>query len=558
MVIGIDLGTTNSAAAFLEQEQPTVIPNDRGNRITPSMVAVTGSGELLVGEAAKNQAMINPGGTAIAVKRSMGSTSPLKLGNREMLPEVVSAEILRKLKSDAEAYLGEEIKEAVITVPAYFTEPQRRKTKEAGHLAGLRISRIINEPTAAALAYASSCGKSRNIMVYDLGGGTFDVTILSSSDGHFRVLSSCGDNKLGGIDFDQLLFQEVVRDFSRRAPSVDFEGDQTLRQQLMEQVERAKIELSSRESASISLPFIGGGASPLHLSFEIRRNRFNELIRPFIEKTVSLCRQAMDDAKVRPDTLILSGGSSRIPLVKSLLGELTGLRPENRINPEEVVALGAAVHAGMIQDGRKSLFHDVTPLPLGVEIEGGNVVTILEKNSPLPAVGKQHFTTICDGQRSVEIHVLQGNNKRVEANTSLGRFLLGGIRNGCKGEPLIEVSFRVDEDGILHALARDVDTGSLQQVTISREPNPSPVSGNFETGVRDKVLRLVDRVKQGRRRAGNGIDSSFHKEISEILLAAAKACEGNGGKELNSCRIALETVLGEIEAILRDQELKYG
>ncbi len=554
MIIGIDLGTTNSAAAFLENDEPKIIPNDRGNRITPSIVGITPGGELLVGEAAKNQAMVNPGGTAVSVKRRMGDSTPIKLGSRRLRPEEVSAEILKKIKKDAEAYLGQEVHEAVITVPAYFTEPQRRKTKEAGRIAGLRVSRIINEPTAAALAYATSSGKKKSVMVYDLGGGTFDVTLLKSDGERFKVLATSGDNKLGGIDFDQLLFSEVSRDFSAKA-GTDFASDPMMRQQLMEQAERAKIELSSREQASIALPFFMGGQSPRHLEFTIRRDQLDNLIRPLIEKTIVLCREAIRDAGTAPDTLILSGGSSRIPLVRTLLKELTGLMPESRINPEEVVALGAAVHGGMLQEGNRGRFQDVTPLPLGVEIEGGSVITILKKNTPLPAVGKQLFTTISDLQSSVEVHVLQGRGKKVHENSSLGRFLLSGIRPGRKGEPLIEVSFRVDEDGILHALARDVETGSLQQVTMSRADGSQVKE---DTPLRMRVERLMSRVTKELTSAGALVEPSFRKEVREILETARQACGTGIEKDLSSCRIALETVAGELETIARERELRYG
>jgi molecular chaperone DnaK len=553
MIIGIDLGTTNSAIAFLDNDEARIIPNDRGNRITPSIVARTNSGEVLVGEAAKNQAAVNPGGTAISVKRLMGSGNKISLGDTSYLPEEISAQILKKLKHDAQAWLGEDILEAVITVPAYFSEPQRRKTKEAGRKAGLRVSRIINEPTAAALAYASGSEGKKTVMVYDLGGGTFDVTILCSSGEEFTVLSTSGDNKLGGIDFDKLLFDRIADHFLQTR-GVDFTADPMMRQQLMEQAERVKIELSSREKARVSFPFIGGGNKPVHLDYEVSREELHELITPLILKTVELSRSAIKEAKVSPDTLILSGGSSRIPLLRSLLADLTGLEPESRVNPEEVVALGAAVHAGMLEQGKRSRFTDVTPLPLGVEIEGGNVITVLEKNSPLPAMGRQLFTTISDRQRSVEVHVLQGLGKRAEENSSLGRFLLGGIREGSQGEPLIEVRFRVDEDGILHASARDMDTGAIQKVVMSREGE----SESNNDKLSQKVEALTSRVKKKLATVGGFIDNSFMNEIREVLFSSEGAVKKGSHKELSSCRFALETILGELEALEEERDLHYG
>jgi molecular chaperone DnaK len=553
MIIGIDLGTTNSAAAFLENDEPKIIPNDRGNRLTPSIVALTSTEELLVGEAAKNQSMVNPKGTIISVKRKMGEGKKIPLGSRFFLPEEISAEILKKIKRDAEDYVGEDIHEAVITVPAYFTDPQRRKTKEAGALAGLRVSRIINEPTAAALAYASSCRNRRSIMVYDLGGGTFDVTVLASDGEHFEVLATAGDNKLGGIDFDQLIFRNVVKSFSTTA-GIDFTKDAVICRQLMEQCERAKIELSSREQAGIALPFIAGGASaPLHLEYSMTRDDLEKLILPHIEKTIELCRRAINDSGRKPDTLILSGGSSRIPVVRKLLHELTGLNPESRINPEEVVAMGAAVHAGQVEQGKRSVFRDVTPLPLGVEIEGGDFITILKKNSKLPAAGKQLFTTISDLQRSVEVHVLQGNSRRAEENTSLGRFLLGGIKKGNRGEPLIEVNFKVDEDGILHAQAKDVVTGAIQQVSMSRD-----FKQESDKGSHFSMERLILRVEKEMQKAKGAVEASFKSEIMEIISGARKASIGGSEVDRNSFRIALETIAGELEAIVREQEIRYG
>lgn len=551
MIIGIDLGTSNSAVSYYDNGEAKIIPNDRGSRLTPSVLAYSASGELLVGEAAKNQEVINPQGTVSSVKRYMGSENAVSLHMHKMLPEEVSAEILKKMKRDAETYLAEPLSEAVITVPAYFTELQRRKTKRAGELAGLKVVQIINEPTAAALAYAHQSSSSCS-MVYDLGGGTFDVTILHSDGDTFRVLSSCGDMQLGGIDFDRLIFKRIAKEFYRRSGH-DFCADPILKQQLLMQVERAKIELSSRQSAQISFPFISGASKPIHLSYELKREELNEMIQPLIEKTISLCRQAVQDAGRKPDALILSGGSSRIPLVRDLLFAETGLRSEGRTNPDELVAMGAAVHADMIRDGKQSAFRDVTPLPLGVEIEGGDCVPLLKRNSPLPATAKRLFTTISDRQHAAEVHVLQGSGKRAVDNESLGRFVLSGLREARQGEPLIEVSFLVDEDGILHAAARDTESGAIQRIVMNNEQRDEDPEL-----LEKRIARLQNRVRSDLEKQKSRLDTSFQREVEEILAAAEKADRGSSYKLRSSIKASLEVIAGELESRIRQGELRYG
>jgi molecular chaperone DnaK len=561
--VGIDLGTTNSAVAFVEGGDPQIIPNDRGGRITPSTVAFTDANEVLVGESAKNQAVVNASRTIVSVKRYMGSDRVFTVGQDAYSPEQVSAFILERLKACAEDFLGEEVTDAVITVPANFSELERRATQEAGRLAGLRVRRILNEPTAAALAYAIRA--EGNVLVYDLGGGTFDVTFLQKRGNTYDVRSTRGESHLGGIDFDRLLLENVLQAFEQES-DVDIRGDAVLLQQLTEQVERAKIELSSRQEALVALPFVRSAHKPVHLSYTITRDELESLIEPLIQRTMDLTLGALEDAGVAAsevDSLILSGGSSRIPLVRQRLAREIPVAPQSRINPEEVVALGAAAQAYLFSgESSDVVLRDVMGTALGVEIDGGRFVDVLPRNAHLPVEAGRVFTTVADSQSAVEIHVLQGDSQVAGENTSLGRFLLTGIRDGRKGEPRIHVRFSVDADGILHVHAEDADTGAAQRVTLTTSGSDAPSEdGDFVT-LKNRVSSLLGRVSglvEAQTAGGSGsgsayLDKSFRREIDSVVKSSKQALVKGDPLVLRESQLALETIVGELNAVLQEAQ----
>lgn len=557
MIIGIDLGTTNSSCAACDSGEPFMIPNDRGSRITPSIVSFSPSGEVLVGEAAKNQAVLNADRTVRAVKRLMGTDTTIPIGDSLYTPEQISSLILSKLKKDAETYLGGSVDEAVITVPAYFTETQRRATRRAGTLAGFNVRRIINEPTSAGLSCSAELPEICTVLVYDLGGGTFDVSVLRKSKDLLEVLATAGDNSFGGIDFDRVILQEAAARFSEQA-GLDIRTDTAITQQLTDLVERAKIELSSREETQISIPFVRSGGKALHLSYSLGRQDFVSMIRPMIEKSRRLTLSAVEDAGMDPrsiDYIVFSGGSSRIPAVRASISELIPARAASRVHPEEVVASGAAVQAYMItRDSGSRVLKDITPLPLGVESQGDSFFPILGKNTPIPTRKKQIFTTLVDRQEAVEINVLQGLSERASKNNSLGRFRLFGIETAVEGVPRIEVEFCIDEDGILTVQAKDSRTGVFQDISIT-EPADSLQDGKTSS-VRQRLEGLLARTEKLYRENKDYLDPVFSGEIYDILNSCRRAFRSGDYSRESEYRAALETIICEIESITREKELK--
>ena len=476
-IIGIDLGTTNSCVAVMEGGEPVVIANSEGARTTPSVVGFTKTGDRLVGQVAKRQAITNPDNTVSSIKRQMGTDHKVTLNGKEYTPQQVSAMILQKLKADAEAYLGSTVTEAVITVPAYFTDSQRQATKDAGKIAGLDVKRIINEPTAAALAYGVDKEQAQKIMVYDLGGGTFDVSILEIDDGVIEVLATAGNNRLGGDDFDQCIMKYLVSEF-KRTDGIDLSGDKVAMQRLKEAAEKAKIELSGVTSSNINLPYITADATgPKHLDVTLTRAKFNELTGHLVDATMGPVRQAKSDAGLKPSDLakvLMVGGSSRIPAVVEAVKNFTGSEPFKGINPDECVAMGAALQAGVLTgDVKGLLLLDVTPLSLGIETMGGVCTRLIERNTTIPVKKSQIFSTAADNQTSVEVNVLQGEREMAAANKSLGRFHLDGIAPARRGVPQIEVTFDIDANGIVNVSAKDLGTGTEQHITITSSSNMS-------------------------------------------------------------------------------------
>ena len=496
-VIGIDLGTTNSCVAVMEGGEAVVIPNAEGNRTTPSVVAFSKSGERMVGQTAKRQAITNPDRTIASIKREMGSDHRVNIDGKSYTPQEISAMILQKLKSDAEAYLGQPVTEAVITVPAYFTDAQRQATKDAGKIAGLDVKRIINEPTAAALAYGVDKEQTQKIMVYDLGGGTFDVSILEIDDGVIEVLATAGNNRLGGDDFDQCIMKYLVSEF-KRTDGIDLSGDKVAMQRLKEAAEKAKIELSGVTSSNINLPYITADATgPKHLDVTLTRAKFNELTGHLVDATMGPVRQAMSDAGLKASDLskvLMVGGSSRIPAVVEAVKKFTGSEPFKGINPDECVAMGAALQAGVLTgDVKGLLLLDVTPLSLGIETMGGVCTRLIERNTTIPVKKSQIFSTAADNQTSVEVNVLQGEREMAAANKSLGRFHLDGIAPARRGVPQIEVTFDIDANGIVNVSAKDLGTGTEQHITITSSSNMS--KEDIEKAVKDAEQYAAEDAK---------------------------------------------------------------
>ena len=476
-VIGIDLGTTNSCVAVMEGGESVVIANAEGNRTTPSVVAFSKTGERMVGQVAKRQAITNPDRTIASIKREMGSDYKVEIDGKKYTPQEISAMVLQKLKADAEAYLGQSVSEAVITVPAYFTDAQRQATKDAGRIAGLEVKRIINEPTAAALAYGVDKEEAQKVMVYDLGGGTFDVSILDIDDGVIEVLATAGNNRLGGDDFDECIMKYLVAEF-KKAEGIDLSGDKVAMQRLKEAAEKAKIELSGVTTSNVNLPYITADATgPTHLDVTLTRAKFNELTAHLVEATMGPVRQAMSDAGLSGrdiSKVLLVGGSSRIPAVQDAVKNITGKEGFKGINPDECVAMGAALQAGVLTgDVKGLLLLDVTPLSLGIETMGGVCTRLIERNTTIPAKKSQIFSTAADNQTSVEVNVLQGEREMAAANKSLGRFHLDGIAPARRGVPQIEVTFDIDANGIVNVSAKDLGTGKEQHITITSSTNMS-------------------------------------------------------------------------------------
>ena len=556
-IIGIDLGTTNSCVAVIEGGEPVVIANAEGARTTPSVVSFGKAGERMVGQVAKRRAITNPDKTVSSIKRQMGTDYRVKIDDKAYTPQEISAMILQKLKSDAESYLGSTVTEAVITVPAYFTDAQRQATKDAGKIAGLDVKRIINEPTAAALAYGIDKENDQKVMVYDLGGGTFDVSIIEMGDGVQEVLATAGNNKLGGDDFDQRIIDWIVAEFMK-SDSIDLRGDKMAMQRLKEAAEKAKIELSGVTTSSISLPFITADAEgPKHLELTLTRAKFNELTSDLVEATMGPVRRAIQDSGLKVselDKVLMVGGSSRIPAVQEAIKAFTGKEPFKGINPDECVAVGAAIQAGVLGgDVQGLLLLDVTPLSLGIETLGGVCTKIIDRNTTIPTRKSQIFSTAADNQSSVQVHVLQGEREFAKDNKTLGMFMLDGILPARRGVPQIEVTFDIDANGIVHVSAKDLGTGKEQAISITASSNMS--KEDIEKAVREaEQFAEEDKKRKEELDIRNNADQMVY-QCEKLLSESGDKLEDGDKANINVAVDALKEALkGEDYNLIKNRQ----